>query len=188
MKIDEKECMRELKKGSYKAFTQIYEAYVCKLYGFVLKQLKNRTLTQDIVQDTFLRLWNNRDQLNYFGNLQAFLFTIAKHQVIDHFRKQANDLQFEEFMELHAHRMEDVSPEDILLYDEFVRQLALSKKTLSQRECEVYELSREKSIPIKQIASQLGLSEQTVKNHLTAALKKLRKELMKYNLLFIFFL
>lgn len=99
MKIDEIQCIKELRNGSYQAFTQIYEAYADRLYSFVLKQLKNRSLTQDIVQDTFLRLWDNRNQLNSFGNLQAFIFTIAKHQVIDYFRKQVNELQFEDFME-----------------------------------------------------------------------------------------
>lgn len=99
MKIDEIQCIKELRNGSYQAFTQIYEAYADRLYSFVLKQLKNRSLTQDIVQDTFLRLWDNRNQLNSFGNLQAFIFTIAKHQVIDYFRKQVNELQFEDFMD-----------------------------------------------------------------------------------------
>ena len=78
MKIDEIQCIKELRNGSYQAFTQIYEAYADRLYSFVLKQLKNRSLAQDIVQDTFLRLWDNRSQLNSFGNLQAFIFTIAQ--------------------------------------------------------------------------------------------------------------
>ena len=188
MKIDEIQCIKELRNGSYQAFTQIYEAYADRLYSFVLKQLKNRSLTQDIVQDTFLRLWDNRSQLNSFGNLQAFIFTIAKHQVIDYFRKQVNELQFEDFMEYCENQATDVSPEDILLYDEFLQQLQQSKKVLSQRELEIYELCREKHIPIKQIAEQLDLSEQTVKNYLTSALKILRSEMMKYNILFIFFL
>ena len=166
MKIDEIQCIKELRNGSYQAFTQIYEAYADRLYSFVLKQLKNRSLTQDIVQDTFLRLWDNRNQLNSFGNLQAF----------------------EDFMEYCENQATDVSPEDILLYDEFLQQLQQSKKVLSQREHEIYELSREKHIPIKQIAEQLDLSEQTVKNYLTSALKILRSEMMKYNILFIFFL
>ena len=55
MKIDEIQCIKELRNGSYQAFTQIYEAYADRLYSFVLKQLKNRSLAQDIVQDTFLR-------------------------------------------------------------------------------------------------------------------------------------
>ena len=53
MKINEIQCIKELRNGSYQAFTQIYEAYADRLYSFVLKQLKNRSLTQDIVQDTF---------------------------------------------------------------------------------------------------------------------------------------
>ena len=113
MKIDEIQCIKELRNGSYQAFTQIYEAYADRLYSFVLKQLKNRSLTQDIVQDTFLRLWDNRSQLNSFGNLQAFIFTIAKHQVIDYFRKQVNELQFEDFMEYCENQESDVSPEDL---------------------------------------------------------------------------
>ena len=130
----------------------------------------------------------NRSQLNSFGNLQAFIFTIAKHQVIDYFRKQVNELQFEDFMEYCENQESDVSPEDLLLYDEFLQQLKKSKDILSQREREIYELSREKHIPVKQIAKQLELSEQTVKNYLTSALKILRSEMMKYNILFIFFL
>ena len=178
MKIDEIQCIKELRNGSYQAFTQIYEAYADRLYSFVLKQLKNRSLAQDIVQDTFLRLWDNRSQLNSF----------AKHQVIDYFRKQVNELQFEDFMEYCENQESDVSPEDLLLYDEFLQQLKKSKNILSQREREIYELSREKHIPVKQIAEQLELSEQTVKNYLTSALKILRSEIMKYNILFIFFL
>lgn len=164
------------------------DSFSDRLYSFVLKQLKNRSLAQDIVQDTFLRLWDNRNQLNSFGNLQAFIFTIAKHQVIDYFRKQVNELQFEDFMEYCENQESDVSPEDLLLYDEFLQQLKKSKNILSQREREIYELSREKHIPVKQIAEQLELSEQTVKNYLTSALKILRSEIMKYNILFIFFL
>ena len=72
-------------------------------------------------EDTFLRLWDNRSQLNSFGNLQAFIFTIAKHQVIDDFRKQVNELQFEDFMEYCENQESDVSPEDLLLYDEFLQ-------------------------------------------------------------------
>lgn len=185
---NETQLLIELRNSSYQAFTQIYEAYADRLYSFVLKQLKNRALAQDIVQDTFLRLWDNRSQLHSLGSLQALLFTIAKHQVIDYFRKQVNELQFEDFMDFCESNATDVSPEEILLYDEFLQHLSKSKELLSQRECEIYELSREKNIPIKKIAEQLNLSEQTVKNYLTTALKSLRSELAKYNFLFIFFL
>ena len=61
-------------------------------------------------------------------------------------------------MEYFENQESDVSPEDLLLYDEFLQQLKKSKDILSQREREIYELSREKQIPVKQIAKQLELS------------------------------
>lgn len=186
--MDNTKSVKELRRGSYKAFAQVYETFADQLYGFVLKNLKNRLLAQDIVQDTFLRLWDNRERLQDDGNLQSFIFTIAKHQIIDHFRKQVNQLQFEDYIAYNEQQAEGLSPEDILLYDEFQQQLKESKKNLSRRESEIYELSREKNLPIKQISAQLNLSEQTVKNYLTSALKVLREDLLKYNFLFIFFM
>lgn len=187
MIVDE-ESVKELRRGSYKAFTRVYDAFADQLYGFVLKHLKNSVLAKDIVQDIFLRLWDNRERIDSGGNLRSFIFTIAKHQIIDHFRKQVNQSQFEDFIEYQERYAEDLSPEDVLLYDEFQQQVKKSKKSLSRREYEIYELSRERNLPIKQISVQLDLSEQTVKNYLTSALKKLREDLIKYNLLFIFFI
>lgn len=186
MKIDEIQCVTDLKNGSYAAFAMIYEAYADRLYGFVLKNLKNRQLAQDIVQDTFMRLWVNRKHLNCFGNLQGFIFAIAKYQVIDHFRRQIHEPEFEDFIEHADSQAGGISPEDLLLYDEFLTQLAQSKKHLSRRELEIYEMSREKHLSIRDIAERLHISEQTVKNHLTSALGTLRAEMSKYRFLFIF--
>ena len=186
MKIDEFQCVTDLKNGSYTAFAKIYEAYADRLYGFVLKHLRNRQLAQDIVQDTFMRLWVNRKQLDCFGNLQGFIFAIAKYQVIDHFRRQVHEPEFEDFIDHANSQAGGISPEDLLLYDEFLTQLSRSKELLSHREREVYELSREKHLPIKDIAERLHISEQTVKNHMTSALRILRAEMSKYRFLFIF--
>ena len=163
MKIDEIQCIKELRNGSYQAFTQIYEAYADRLYSFVLKQLKIVPWHRILFRIPFYAYGTTVTSWIASAICKPFIFTIAKHQVIDYFRKQVNELQFEDFMEYCENQATDVSPEDILLYDEFLQQLQQSKKVLSQREHEIYELSREKHIPIKQIAEQLDLSEQTVK-------------------------
>ena len=178
----------ELRKGSYKAFTIIYDNYADKLYGFVIKQLRNKQLAEDVVQDTFMRLWDNREQVNCLGNIQSFIFTIAKHRIIDLFRRQINEYQYQEFIEFCKNKEDNLTPEDTYLYDEFLKQLEKSKKVLSQRECEIYELSREKNLQLKDIALKLKLSEQTVKNYLSSALKVLHHEMLKYINIFIFFL
>lgn len=187
MTFDPIQAASDLRKGSYKAFTQIYHAYADDLYAFAIRYLKNRQAAQDIVQDTFMRLWGNRSQIDCFGDLRGFIFAIAKHRIIDTFRRQLLAPQFSEYMEYCNACADELSPEDVLLYDEFITQLKRSKSLLTPRQRQIFEMSREQGLTPSDIASELGLSEQTVKNTLVAALRTLRDELRKYRYLFIFF-
>jgi len=122
--LDEIQCINELKRGSYKAFTLIYDEYADYLFNFVQRQLHDRTAARDIVQDTFLKLWINRRQLNCFGNLKGFIFAIARYRIIDTLRRQMNQPRFEEYIEHLTEEPADLSPEDIMMYDEFVGRLS----------------------------------------------------------------
>jgi RNA polymerase sigma-70 factor (family 1) len=157
---------------SYQEFNTIYDQYADSLYAFALHHLKSRTAAEDIVQDTFMKLWSCREQVFIEGNLHALIFTIAKHQIIDSFRRQLKEPHFETYTAYCESAETEFSPEDLLLYDEFKARLADTKQKLTGREREIYELSREQQLSIAQIAEQLGLSVQTV----------------KYNLIFVLFL
>ena len=135
-----------------------------------------------------MRLWNCREQIIVSGNLKALLYTIAKHQIIDYFRRQVSEPVFEEYVGYCEDKATDFSPEDLLLYDEFVVVLNDSKENLTERELEIFEMSREHQLSIGQIAEALELSPQTVKNHLSSALHRLRQCVVKYNYLFAFLL
>lgn len=172
-----------LQKDSYEAFGIIYMQYADKIYSFCMAQTKDRTLSQDIVQDTFLKLWDNRRRLNPDGNLQSLIFTIARHRIIDGFRKQVAQVQFEDYSMLSSLLTAETPPDQQLIYDEYVRRVEACKRRLTLRESEIFEMSREKNIPIKDIAKKLNLSPQTVKNHLTSSLKVFRSELLKENFL-----
>ena len=141
--LDEIQCINELKRGSYKAFTLIYDEYADYLFNFVQRQLHDRTAARDIVQDTFLKLWINRRQLNCFGNLKGFIFAIARYRIIDTLRRQMNQPRFEEYIEHLTEEPADLSPEDIMMYDEFVGRLSAAKEHLTPRERQIYELSRD---------------------------------------------
>ena len=113
------------------------------------------------------------------------LFTIAGNLIIDAFRKQINKPEFEDYIKYFDNEIvADNSSEEIIYYDEFLEKLTLSKRILTEGQRHIFELSRESGLSNKEIASKLGITEQTVKNHLSAALKTLRTELSKYNYLF----
>jgi len=182
-----KSYIKELRGGSHKAFNAIYDMYADKLYSFALAHTKSRESAGDIVQETFLRIWTMRESLSVDGSLQSLLFTIANHRLIDMFRKQINKVE----MELFIGYKEEANPEERteveakLQYDDFVTTLKLCKKLLTGRQLEIYELSREEGKTIEEISVTLNLSEQTVKNQLTTALKKIRGGLLKTNILYI---
>ena len=145
--FDELECIGNLKRGSYKAFTQIYDEYADSIFCFALR-----------------------------------------HRIIDTLRRQMREPKFEEYIEHCAEDPTDVSPEDIIMYEEFLSLVTMAKEKLTPRERQIYELSRDFLLSNSQIAEKLGISEQTVKNHLSAALHILREALGGSPLIFIFWL
>lgn len=179
MDANESTYISALKEGSYDAFTEIYNRYADKLYSFAIAQTKNKTLSQDIVQDTFMRFWNKREVLDCNKNIQALLFTMARHQIIDTMRKQIVKVEFEEYLDFCDKELNSNSTEHQLYFDEFLAQYKKSKGKLTARQCEIFDLSRNKNMTIKNIAEYLNLSTQTVKNHITTSLKIFRESLLK---------
>jgi RNA polymerase sigma-70 factor (family 1) len=179
--------IRELRGGSHKAFNAIYDMYADKLYSFVYAHTKSRTISEDIVQETFLKLWTLRESLSPEGSFKSLLFTIANHRLIDQFRKQINKTEMELYIgyseELSSQTTEEADAK--LLYDDFVKTLKICKKLLTGRQLEIFELSREKRKTISEISESLSLSEQTVKNQLTTALKKIKSGLLKTNIVYL---
>ncbi len=184
-----KSYIHELQKGSHRAFNAIYDMYADKLFGFAMAHTKSQQMSEDVVQDTFLKLWKSRKEISTEGSLQALLFTISRHRIIDQFRVQVNKVEFElyvEYMEAADDAFEDNDIEKKLYYDDFLKALKISKKLLSERQLEIFELSKEKGQSIEEIANVLNLSEQTVKNQLTASLKKIRTQISRQSILLCF--
>lgn len=178
-----KSYIKELRNDSHKAFNAIYDMYSDKLYAFALAHTRSKQMSEDLVQDTFLKLWKIRKTINTEGSLQSLLFKISKNKMIDMFRTQINKVEFE----LYLSHMEENSNAEIeverwLYFDDFNKALQLSKEQLSERQLEIFEMSREEGKSIEEIASELNLSEQTVKNQISSSLKKIRSQISKYSI------
>lgn len=181
--------IKKLREGSYEAFDTLYNVYADSLYGFVLLHTKSVVQAEDIVQETFLKLWHMRSSLSVEGSFKSMLFTIAKNHVIDVFRQQINRADFEDYIAFcEDENLSDNTSVDKIYYDDFLEKLAIAKQKLTPAQRNIFELSREDGLSNAEIAHKAGLSEQTVKNHLSAALKVLRTELLKYNFLFALFI
>lgn len=177
--------IKELNKGSHSAFNFIYDSYVDSLFSFAYSHTKSKEVAGDIVQDTFLKLWKNRTKVDAKSSLQSLLFTMTYHSLVDAFRKNLNKVELDLYIEYCDLAREELQEtvESKIEYDDFVRILTIIKKQLPNRQLEIYRMSREEGKKINEIANELELSEQTVKNQLTSALKRIRNGLIKSNIL-----
>ena len=95
----ETELIIDLQKGSVKAFNAIYELYARRLYAFCLKYTKSRQNAEEIVEDTFVWVWNNRDSIKQEISLKPILFLKTKHLLINAYRKVVNSPIYEDYMD-----------------------------------------------------------------------------------------
>ena len=186
----EKQYILELNRGSYKAFDALYTLYSRRLYAFALKMTKSHSDAKEIVQDTFVRLWLNRENVLPEDSFQSYLFTIARNTILNKMRTLINMPVFVDYMEyMNEHHLSADNTSEGMEMDEFRKKLEQAKETLPETQKNVFELSKELGLSHTEVAKHLNLSEQTVRNQLSLALKTLRKKLAENTVLFtIFFL
>jgi len=163
-----------IKKGDIRAFDKIYEKYSTRLYLFVNGIIKSQKDSEDIVQEVFFKIWNNRKKINEFLSLQSFLFTIAHNTTISIIRKKINENNYVSYVKSVQNAVELSTGEIELEYKELEDSFNKILDNLPKRQREVYMLSREEELSYKEIAERLGISVNTVENHMVKALKFIR--------------
>jgi RNA polymerase sigma factor (sigma-70 family) len=85
-------------KGKVEAFDILYDRYSRRLYIFALMLLKNKEDARDVVQETFLRIWQKRKELSVDKSFKSFLFTVTYNIMVDQVRKRLNDEKYQAFL------------------------------------------------------------------------------------------
>jgi len=183
----ETELLELLKTGDKAAFTSIYETHAASLTGFAAARLASLEEARDIIHDLFVYLWNERERIHIKGPLKSFLFAAVRYRIIDHIRKSATRKAYAGMLQrLSDHIISDT--EEKLVLKNLHHTLENAVEDLPSRTKQIYRLSRDRHLAVKEIAHELGVSEQTVKNQLSAALSHLRISWEKLAILVIWFL
>jgi len=161
------------------AFCSLYAKYKPKIYRFILGFLKSEAVTEDICQDVFTLIWKNRKYLDPNASLQSYLYTISRNRVLNYIRDNSqkhflDDLVLSEAIDSGDDTFEKVSANEL----EQVLQQAIN--SLTDRQKEVFLLSRNEGFSHQEIALKLGISASTVNEHITNVLKFIQKHLNKH--------
>lgn len=170
--------VRQLKKGSRTAFNTIYDIYAVRLYAFCFQYIKSRQDVEEIVEDVFIKLWQNKETIRNENSLQALLFIMAKGLLIDTYRSRLNEPEYEEYVSYcneSSFSVQDTSKK--IEYDDFCRELQRAMTKLSDTQRHIFNACKLQQLTNKEVADKYALNEQTVKNQLSLSLKILREEL-----------
>lgn len=171
-------------RGDSDAFRTIYLHSYERLKEFLTILLHSNEDAEEVVQDIFLYIWENREKFDNGKNFEGLLYTIAKRSAFKLIRKRRLD---DKFYQYKYHSTEDFSiqPDELVMTEELSLMISLYVNNLPPQRKRVYELSRIEGKSIKEIAEIMNLSPQTVKNYLTAASNGLREMIMLFVILFL---
>lgn len=182
----ESELIIRLINSDEEAFCHLYAKYHQKLYLFALKYLKSGDLAEDISQDVFTLIWKNRNFLDPNASFKSYLYTITRNRILNLIRENSrkqflDDLILSEAIDADSDTFEKVTATEL----ENIIEQALCN--LTDRQKEIYDLSRNQGLTHQQIAQKLEISAGTVNEHITNALKSIQNHLNKYYGIYIAF-
>ena len=159
-----------LKGGDKTAFKELFDKYGKRLYQFSLKFLREKEDAEDLLNEVFLKIWENRRNLKTDTSFQSYLFTIAYNNIRQRFLKRSRE---EKYIQIFAteHLTENLKNEDQIDYLSFVKVVNDAIEMLPARRREIFLLYYKEELKSKQIAEKLNITEQFVRNQLTIAKK-----------------
>ena len=167
-----------LKKGDRSAFRAIFNLYEKRLYAFVFTITKSHYSTEELLQEIFIKLWQEKETINTSLSFNAFVYTIARNLTYNHLRKIANQENLKQEFWQNISSLNAV--ENQIIYSDYEDILEDILKQLPQRKRSIYILSKQEGKTNEEIADLLGISQKTVKNHLWKTLQTIKIQLQPH--------
>lgn len=179
-KYNYSELIIQLKGDSVEAFNEIYHRMLPKLYGFLTSLYNDQNLIEEVSQEVFVKIWENRKKISVDGSFEYFVYTIAKHRIYDHLKKYKRKLEV--YAKLgYPHKTNSV--EEKVHYHDLQNHIDNIINDLPESQKKIFVLSRQHYLSNKAIAQKLNISERTVENQIYKALRKMKKELSQNNVM-----
>ena len=189
--LDDRNLVREAQAGSRDAFEELVRRYDRDVLRLALNLMKRTEDARDVYQEAFLKVYRNLHRFRFECSFYTWLYRIVTNVCLDHLRRrqarpedQAPEMhpaQYEDggtdFFERQREHRATLDPERHLLGQEIQAKLAAAMERLSPRERVVFEMKHYQGLKLRAIGDALGTSEETVKNSLFRATRKLRSEL-----------
>ena len=176
---NEQSVILRLQKGDSDAFRELYNQYHQPLYHYVLRFVKSPALAEDVLQDVFLKIWEIRSRIDPELSFKAYLYRISRNSVFKLLKKIAVDENLR--TQVLRQFSQSVADADLkVLWQQYEALLQAAINRLPPQRQKVFKLCREEGKSYEQVAEELGISRNTVKEHMVLAMKLIREHIDQY--------
>jgi RNA polymerase sigma-70 factor (family 1) len=167
---EERQLLHSVAAGDNRAFRMLVDIFWSKVYGNVLTIVKSPQTAEEITQDIFLKIWQQKEKLYEVQSFKHYIYVVGRNQVISQLRKKMAGKLAEPSDILE----ERLTPDEQLQYKETYRLVLEGIAKLTPQQQLVFKMSRLEGMSYEEIGGRLGLSKNTVKGHMVLALNFLR--------------
>lgn len=174
----EGEWVKSIKNGDHKAFENLFNFYCQRLINFVRRYIIDVQIAENIVQEVFVSVWNQRERLNPSKMIKSYLFTAVKNEALNELRHR--DVQTRSQERILNLITKDTNPEQELTSAEIDKEIHQAINELPEKCREIFKMNRFDELKYAEIAEILNISIKTVETQMGRALKKLRERLKPF--------
>jgi RNA polymerase sigma-70 factor (ECF subfamily) len=176
---EDKLLFRRIADGDEDAFNILFHAYVPRLHALIMKTTRNEAIVKDLLQEIFFYLWLNRERLSTIDIPQNWIFKIAYNRIYTWMSRQATRNQKEGMMLQQQPAMAEHAQEQTVSFKETARLIQEAVAQLPPQARKIFLLSRDSDVKAAEVAQQLDISVQTVRNSLVRSVKFIKEYLNK---------
>ena len=181
-KLDNQINLYALSMGDVKAFDKLFISFYPKVKSFLFSLLDNEDEAEDLAQDVFIRLWQNRKLLRNVQNLNAYIYQTVKHIFYSYLDKRKDIFSTEIDSVFDTLSTDDI--EALVYCHELENILNKVIDNMPPQRKQIFCMSRRQGMSIEEISKKLGISKRTVETHISLALRSLRNVMMTIFILF----
>jgi RNA polymerase sigma-70 factor (family 1) len=174
--LHEKDLVTLLTQGNESAFESLYHLYSKRLLGFLIKSVKSETIASELLQDTFVKIWKNRENIDPDQSFRSYLFRISENIVFDFFRKAARDKALQAILingacEEYSHVEENFcAKENDQILNDLINMLPPKRR-------QIFQLIKMEERSYNEVSRTLSISASTISDHIVKATKFIRQHL-----------
>ncbi|MDF2186845.1 RNA polymerase sigma-70 factor [Paraflavitalea sp. CAU 1676] len=172
--------LQRVEAGDQLAFRELYHIYNKRLHYFAFALVKTKEAAEEIVEDVFIRLWNQRNSITSINNLRIYLYTATKNTALNYLARKARENIVEPFDNIDIALQETgISPEQIMITAETYQRIRQAVEALPPRCKMIFKLIREDGLRYKEVAEILNISINTIDAQMAIAIQRITEAVRK---------